>query len=167
MPLVLVREVDIVIDSASVHDTREDLSALELLDSFDFTIADFLEVHINGSSVCRVYDSAYSPSESPYEAAVDDLNVLFLVFVFAKCIVIKYLEKTSPKSKEGKDDVLFIGRCLKLAFFSEVVQNWLQDNIDVFLDCGDVEVLSLLIISFDEVGQSVNPTKEQRSPSHF
>lgn len=58
LPLILVWEVDVVIDSSTIHNTWHDLAALELLETIDLTIANFLDVEIKWASVLGVHDTA-------------------------------------------------------------------------------------------------------------
>lgn len=54
LPFVLVREVNVVVNRTSVHDTRKDLSSVKLQKAINFTVANFFKVHVQGFSILSI-----------------------------------------------------------------------------------------------------------------
>jgi len=108
LPVILLREVHIVENCATVHNTRHDLAVVELLDVVDLAIADFLHLEVDGSAVLRVHHAADRPNKRPQEATVNNRDVGLLIVLFHGSLILKYLKLGAPKLQHSVNNALLI-----------------------------------------------------------
>jgi hypothetical protein len=87
------------------------------------------------------------------------LDVHLLIFVSSECFVVEYLKHRAPKSKPCHNDVLFVRWGRDLALSIDVVEHWLDANINQLFNSWHIDFL-ILFVAGEELRKVCLPAED-------